>query len=315
MTAQTFESDISRRYAALGLPTPVVRWAPNPERFDAMLAAARVEAVLASGIGVDVMRDVGCLCPVCLGLDITMQITPFLPTMGDRRRFALIDAVADTESGVQALSVGSHVRNGDAESTQRSVSRNDGLLWATVWEDADDVDPVTTGADAWACTPHVFVALEPGIWSIDEDGWLHDADGTPAMLWQDGWSASFEHGVHIPRWATDAEALTVERINRTDNVELRRILAGRLGYDWFLANDRFSRIIDDDAQRGQLWDLSRDWRGDQSRLLRVLDATPTPVGDRKVYWLNVPPSARTAQEAAAWTFGLEPDEYAPEVET
>jgi hypothetical protein len=61
--------------------------------------------------------------------------------------------------------------------------------------------------------------------------------------------------------------------------------------------------------------MGRDRRGDQSRLLRVLDATPTPVGDRKVYWLNVPPNARTAQEAAAWTFGLEPDEYAPEVET
>ena len=315
MPARTFESEIVRRYDSLGLAEPAMRWAPNPERFDAMLAEARVEAVLASHIGVEAMREARCLCPVCLGLDITTQITPFAPTLGNRRRLALVDAVADTAGATRALSIAVHAGGSESRFSERPESTGDDLAWASAWDGVGDDALSTAGVDAWACTPHACVILEAGAWSYDEDGWLNDDAETPALVWPDGWSASFERGVHIPQWASDPEQLTVERINKIDNVELRRILAGRLGYDWYVANNRLSRMVDEDPLRGQLWDLGRDWSGQQPRLLRVLDATPTPVGDRKVYWLNVPPRMRTAQEAVAWTFGLESDGYAPEVET
>jgi hypothetical protein len=41
-----------------------------------------------------------------------------------------------------------------------------------------------------------------------------------------------------------------------------------------------------------------------------------PDGGRfHTYWLRVPPHARTAKEAVAWTFGLSEQEYAPMVQT
>ena len=44
-------------------------------------------------------------------------------------------------------------------------------------------------------------------------------------------------------------------------------------------------------------------------------ATPESDGTRKQYVLRVPPTARTARKAVAWTFGLQPNQYLPQIET
>lgn len=50
-------------------------------------------------------------------------------------------------------------------------------------------------------------------------------------------------------------------------------------------------------------------------MVKVRNSTPEPDGSVRDYWLRVPPDLRTARAAVAWTFGLEPTEYAPAVET
>jgi hypothetical protein len=50
-------------------------------------------------------------------------------------------------------------------------------------------------------------------------------------------------------------------------------------------------------------------------MVRVVNATPEPDGHRKNYFLRVPPTVETAHEAVAWTFGMSPKEYHPDVET
>jgi hypothetical protein len=50
-------------------------------------------------------------------------------------------------------------------------------------------------------------------------------------------------------------------------------------------------------------------------LLEVINSTREPDGSFKHYWLRVPPTMKTARDAAAWTFDIPADEYAPAIET
>ena len=50
-------------------------------------------------------------------------------------------------------------------------------------------------------------------------------------------------------------------------------------------------------------------------VVHVVNSTPEPDGEAKKYMLRVPPTITKAREAVAWTFGLKPNEYRPEIET
>ena len=50
-------------------------------------------------------------------------------------------------------------------------------------------------------------------------------------------------------------------------------------------------------------------------MVRVINSTPEPDGTNKRYMLRVPPTIKTAREAVAWTFGMSPETYAPEMES
>ena len=47
-----------------------------------------------------------------------------------------------------------------------------------------------------------------------------------------------------------------------------------------------------------------------ARCVQVQDAST-----KRQYFLRVPPEMRTAREAVAWSFGIDPDDYVPAVET
>ena len=50
-------------------------------------------------------------------------------------------------------------------------------------------------------------------------------------------------------------------------------------------------------------------------MVRVKNSTAEPDGSYRYYYIRVPPTVTSAHEAVAWTFGLQPDEYNPDVET
>jgi hypothetical protein len=72
-----------------------------------------------------------------------------------------------------------------------------------------------------------------------------------------------------------------------------------------LHQDRFGKL------------MQKELQGDEPiTVVLVRNSTPEPDGTYKDYVLRVPPTMKTAQEAVAWTFGIEdPKEYNPEVET
>jgi len=72
---------------------------------------------------------------------------------------------------------------------------------------------------------------------------------------------------------------------------------------------------------GRLWYFDFTWRGhygiNTSRvaMVNVWNATPEPSGEYQMFSIRVPRSARTAQEAVAWTFRVRGDQYHPLKET
>ena len=56
---------------------------------------------------------------------------------------------------------------------------------------------------------------------------------------------------------------------------------------------------------GKLWRTDVRIGGERIQLVEVVNATAEPDGSFRRYFLRVPPTARTARQAVAWTFGFE----------
>ncbi len=91
------------------------------------------------------------------------------------------------------------------------------------------------------------------------------------------------------------------------NLEVRRIIqdqmsdfAKKLGAKR-IQKDKFGELLE--------VNLGSDPDG-IARYVKVKDSSTT-----RVYYLRVPPSTQTAQEAVAWTFGLDKETYKPKKET
>jgi hypothetical protein len=108
------------------------------------------------------------------------------------------------------------------------------------------------------------------------------------------------------------EMLRAKEILREQNVEIRRVLLERIGFERFIA-DAQAATIDRDIGAGGARRLLRGprVRGEHPVYLVVLD----PSTGRQ-YLLRVPPHMRTCHQAAAWVAGFDnPDDYHPIVET
>lgn len=119
-------------------------------------------------------------------------------------------------------------------------------------------------------------------------------------------------GVRVSdRIAFDSQSITGQDILNTENVELRRVLIERLGYETFLQQ-----------VGGVIRDHDRDAGGerqlvciafDDDEPLMMLKVTCPSTGHLHV--LRVPPYMRSCHEAAAWIAGFDnADDYHPLIE-
>jgi len=104
------------------------------------------------------------------------------------------------------------------------------------------------------------------------------------------------------------KALTAEDIIHCRNVEIRRILIERFGYEKFLLEMKGIVI----HENGDYKLIKLDWHEKEEpiKLIRVKDSSTN-----RLYLLRVPPNMKTCKEAVAWTFGLNQEEYNPLKET
>ncbi|MEI7745035.1 MAG: DUF6745 domain-containing protein [Chloroflexota bacterium] len=173
-------------------------------------------------------------------------------------------------------------------------------------------------AGPWWAHPHgVVISERPLRMGEDAEGRFHAADG-PALVYPDGTTSWFWHGVRVGRTVVEApESLTVADVLNERNVEARRIAVERMGAERFLREGGAALAHEDET--GRLWrrDMpSRGWpQAEPLVMVEVRNATQEPDGTYRTYFLRVPPRTRTAREGVAWTFGLGAWEYRPAVET
>lgn len=170
----------------------------------------------------------------------------------------------------------------------------------------------------------------------DDEGVLHSpigparvfADGTSVYLWRgmvvptawlpgpdEEWYKRYGRHYMLPRGAVH-QPQPIEAL-RMSNVELRRCACEILGWDAVI-DSLNPRVVDvnPDPSIGTLIAVKLEdpfsWayeRAQEEYFLRV------QCGTGRWFSLAVPPTMRTALEANAWTYGLDPGDYLPEVRT
>jgi hypothetical protein len=189
--------------------------------------------------------------------------------------------------------------------------------------------------------PRMACSLKPPVWiHKDGDDNPHSHEG-PAAVWEDGSSAYMWRGRVAPvqwfkiptkQWLDDPARkgcpVPVDRgigyhppkaqeALRHENLELRRIACELLGWDEIL-KELPHKVVDTDPDpmigtllRVQMPTPSA-WNSNettQQQFLRV------QCGTGRTFSLAVPPDIRSAKAANAWTYGLSPEEYEPEIRT
>lgn len=152
-----------------------------------------------------------------------------------------------------------------------------------------------------------FVSERSNHEKFDDQGRLHCETG-PAIAYPDGFLAYAWHGTIFPeewlqRKPTSREAL------KWRNVEQRRVACEMIGWDTIL-NELEAITVDKNKnpEIGELVSVEIPGLGEE-KFLRV------KCGTGRQFALPVPPKMKTAHQANAWTWGLKPHEYQPEVRT
>lgn len=174
----------------------------------------------------------------------------------------------------------------------------------------------------WVLADWIVAVPRPALSVVD--GVLHDAAG-PAVSWPRGERYWFWRGLRVPRRVVEEpESLTVSDVDSEWNVEVRRVMLERMGFDRYVREAGGRVIAEDDY--GRLWRcrLPPDERwlafvgledSEPLVFVEVENATRAPDGSARRYFLRVPPTVRTPHEAVAWTFGLSASRYSPSAES
>lgn len=163
---------------------------------------------------------------------------------------------------------------------------------------------------AFACFPEVCFISEPPIDLHIHNEQLHNSQG-PAISYAEGFDIFCWNNVRVPARALEKEP-SLDIIEAELNIEAKRVLVERYGYEQYLNDSNAEKIQED--ERGAIYKITSTF-GIEITLLAVQNSTPEPDGSFKKYFLRVPPDTRTAREAVAWSFQMHPDLYQPTTES
>jgi hypothetical protein len=163
----------------------------------------------------------------------------------------------------------------------------------------------------WFFDGLVIMSDHPRQLLLDERGRLH-GENDMAMKFSDGWGIWAWHGARVPEdIITRPESITIEAIDKEENQEIRSVMLERFGAERYILEGDAKQVSKDEY--GVLY--KKAWKNGEYVMVQVLNSTLEPTGERKKYFLRVPPEIKTAKEAVAWTFYQKPEEYNPRVET
>ena len=152
-----------------------------------------------------------------------------------------------------------------------------------------------------------FVSEYPTQIELDAAERLHCETG-PAFTCADGFSIYAWRGTIFPEDWIENKLMPREAL-RWGNTEQRRVACEMIGWHKIL-DELKAEIVDKNAdpEIGELVSVDFPDSGEE-KFLRVM------CGTGREFALPVPPDMETALQANAWTWGLEPNEYNPEIRT
>ncbi|MCC7529178.1 MAG: hypothetical protein IT342_11675 [Candidatus Melainabacteria bacterium] len=181
-----------------------------------------------------------------------------------------------------------------------------------------------------------FVCKKPVSISINERGSLSNLAGG-AWCYPDGWSVYAPSGLGNPDTNINAPNQITTVDIEGNSWQMRNILIERFGSTRYQTLQKIKSLANGEARTALLeeFGLTNYWSAcgakktqedsygalfrilpdTHTSLVRVINSTPEPDGIFKEYFLKVPANMSTAKEAVAWTFGLQPQEYSPDVES
>ena len=189
-----------------------------------------------------------------------------------------------------------------------------------IWDRSRAYDAAQSAGWWWPFRDFVMVCdtpLEIHVERVGPDGWgshrLHREDGS-AVRWSDGWGVYAWHGVTVPSWVI--EDPSVEKALAERNTEIRRAAFEKIGWDRVIDHLGVKPIdvCPDPANAPHELALYRlpdkaNPYGQPVNLLLMVNGSPDRSGDLRRYGETVPPSIKTAIEAAAWQYGMKPGVY------
>ncbi len=160
----------------------------------------------------------------------------------------------------------------------------------------------------WAipCKDICFVSERHHRLLRDSRGSLHCADG-PAVSYPDGFSIWAWHGVRVSQDIIEKpDTITMERILKEENSEVRRVMIERRGFEWFFAQAQ-SKLLDSAVQRVlPPHDNGQTWVNELHEIKSVNDGEPIVLlrlvcpSTLRQYVERVHPECRTVREAIGW---------------
>jgi hypothetical protein len=151
-----------------------------------------------------------------------------------------------------------------------------------------------------------FMVDRATVAQLDDQGRLNGR-----MEYVDGYKIHAIHGIQVSEDIAEGR-FTAEEIDAMQNVEVRRVMIEMFGADKYLKETGAEKVHEDEF--GTLFRKSQQW-DEPLVMVKVKNSTPEPDGSYKDYFLRVPPGMRTAREAVAWTFDVDPKKYKPQKET
>lgn len=248
-------------------------------------------------------------------LKVALEITHEAVGLGNERE--RIDGV------VRFLSETNRVRNLSEEVVLREAVKTPGFCDARsratfanvskVFDGCDGVIVARVGTNRGRGRIETFLIAPPVERHVDESGRLHNESG-PAIVYMDGWSLYFIHGVRVPESLVN-DKWDVEAVLSEPNAEVRRVAIEMMGWEHFIEDGGFALVDADDdpgnpGNKVELYDLPVAFPDfGESRVLICTNGTVERDGTRRKFGLVVPADRKTAIEAAAWTYGLSKGEY------
>ena len=129
----------------------------------------------------------------------------------------------------------------------------------------------------------------------------HNENG-PYVRWADGSCMYMIHGVRVPMWLCEfPEALTLDKIQKEENAEVRRIMVERYGPKRYM-QEVGAKVLDYGAGLGLVGSAPR-------ALYETKDGQKWLVGSdgstKRVYWMPVPAESKTCAQAHALIAGFD----------